>query len=120
MNLINRASLCKTHKHPLHRINGLCRTVYFVYLLFIAQISQTYKIVYIFSVSQGALEEQKPWWKANFFVTEPVLFGTWDGENIFYSNQIGVIYPPFVPPFACERLVRLPSFASICKLSSQL
>ena len=25
---------------------------------------------------------EKPWWKANFFVREPVLFGTWDGEPL--------------------------------------
>ncbi|EDO46430.1 predicted protein, partial [Nematostella vectensis] len=34
----------------------------------------------------------QPWWKANFFVREPVLFGTWDG--VFTScmlNIFGVI-----------------------------
>lgn len=38
------------------------------------------------------LSEHKPWWKANFFIMEPVLFGTWDG--VFTScliNLIGVI-----------------------------
>lgn len=29
---------------------------------------------------KGDQVSQKPWWKANFFVREPVLFGTWDGE----------------------------------------
>lgn len=34
----------------------------------------------------------KPWWKANFFISEPILFGTWDG--VFTScliNLLGVI-----------------------------
>lgn len=38
------------------------------------------------------LSEHRPWWKANFFIMEPVLFGTWDG--VFTScviNLIGVI-----------------------------
>ena len=29
---------------------------------------------------QGDQVSDKPWWKANFFVREPVLFGTWDGK----------------------------------------
>ncbi|XP_060601594.1 solute carrier family 12 member 8-like [Ruditapes philippinarum] len=35
---------------------------------------------------------QKMWWKANFFISEPVLFGTWDG--VFTScmiNLLGVV-----------------------------
>jgi potassium/chloride transporter 8 len=34
----------------------------------------------------------KPWWKSQFFISEPVLFGTWDG--VFTScliNIFGVI-----------------------------
>lgn len=33
-----------------------------------------------------------PWWKSNFFISQPVLFGTWDG--VFTScliNIFGVI-----------------------------
>ncbi|XP_028405963.1 solute carrier family 12 member 8-like [Dendronephthya gigantea] len=37
---------------------------------------------------EGDLQEQKPWWKANFFVTEPVLFGTWDG--VFTSCMLNI------------------------------
>ncbi|KAH3780531.1 hypothetical protein DPMN_158348 [Dreissena polymorpha] len=32
------------------------------------------------------------WWKANFFISQPVLFGTWDG--VFTScmmNLLGVV-----------------------------
>ncbi|XP_052224704.1 solute carrier family 12 member 8-like [Dreissena polymorpha] len=35
---------------------------------------------------------QKMWWKANFFISQPVLFGTWDG--VFTScmmNLLGVV-----------------------------
>ncbi|XP_064597612.1 solute carrier family 12 member 8-like [Liolophura sinensis] len=32
---------------------------------------------------------QKPWWKANFFISEPVLFGTWDG--VFTSCMITIL-----------------------------
>ena len=32
--------------------------------------------------------ESKPWWKANFFISEPVLFGTWDG--VFTSCMINI------------------------------
>jgi potassium/chloride transporter 8 len=41
---------------------------------------------------QQSESDQKPWWKTNFFVREPVLFGTWDG--VFTScviNVFGVI-----------------------------
>lgn len=35
---------------------------------------------------------QQPWWKANFFVKEPVLFGTWDGVfTTCMVNIFGVI-----------------------------
>ncbi|KAK6624853.1 hypothetical protein RUM44_011717 [Polyplax serrata] len=37
-------------------------------------------------------EKHKPWWKSNFFISEPVLFGQWDG--VFTScliNIFGVI-----------------------------
>lgn len=43
---------------------------------------------YCFYVFQG----DKPWWKSQFFISEPVLFGTWDG--VFTScliNIFGVI-----------------------------
>ena len=30
----------------------------------------------------------KPWWKANFFISEPVLFGIWDG--VFTSCMISI------------------------------
>ncbi|KAL3889646.1 hypothetical protein ACJMK2_001981 [Sinanodonta woodiana] len=32
---------------------------------------------------------RKPWWKANFFIREPVLFGTWDG--VFTSCVVNLI-----------------------------
>ncbi|KAH8373677.1 hypothetical protein KR200_011762 [Drosophila serrata] len=42
----------------------------------------------IFAGEQG----DKPWWRSNFFISQPVLFGTWDG--VFTScliNVFGVI-----------------------------
>lgn len=42
----------------------------------------------IFANEQG----DKPWWRTNFFISQPVLFGTWDG--VFTScliNVFGVI-----------------------------
>jgi hypothetical protein len=42
----------------------------------------------IYMLFQG----DKPWWKSQFFISEPVLFGTWDG--VFTScliNIFGVI-----------------------------
>ncbi|XP_055688581.1 solute carrier family 12 member 8 [Lutzomyia longipalpis] len=42
----------------------------------------------IFAEEQG----DKPWWRTNFFISQPVLFGTWDG--VFTScliNIFGVI-----------------------------
>ncbi|XP_053684055.1 solute carrier family 12 member 8 [Sabethes cyaneus] len=42
----------------------------------------------IFAEDQG----EKPWWRSNFFISQPVLFGTWDG--VFTScliNIFGVI-----------------------------
>lgn len=42
----------------------------------------------IFADDQG----DKPWWRTNFFISQPVLFGTWDG--VFTScliNVFGVI-----------------------------
>ncbi|XP_073828048.1 solute carrier family 12 member 8 [Musca autumnalis] len=42
----------------------------------------------IFAQVQG----DKPWWRSNFFISQPVLFGTWDG--VFTScliNVFGVI-----------------------------
>ncbi|KAK3087217.1 hypothetical protein FSP39_003220 [Pinctada imbricata] len=35
------------------------------------------------------LSQQKPWYKANFFISEPVLFGTWDG--VFTSCMINIL-----------------------------
>lgn len=37
---------------------------------------------------QQAQSQQQPWWKANFFIREPVLFGTWDG--VFTSCMINI------------------------------
>ncbi|XP_006822602.1 solute carrier family 12 member 8-like [Saccoglossus kowalevskii] len=37
---------------------------------------------------QQDTSSQKPWWKANFFIKEPVLFGTWDG--VFTSCMINI------------------------------
>ncbi|XP_060068497.1 solute carrier family 12 member 8-like [Ylistrum balloti] len=36
-----------------------------------------------------SLSPQKPWYKANFFISEPVLFGTWDG--VFTSCMINIL-----------------------------
>lgn len=35
------------------------------------------------------LSSHKPWYKANFFISEPVLFGTWDG--VFTSCLINIL-----------------------------
>lgn len=38
------------------------------------------------------VQSDKPWWRSNFFISQPVLFGTWDG--VFTScliNVFGVI-----------------------------
>jgi potassium/chloride transporter 8 len=38
------------------------------------------------------LQGDQPWWKSQFFISQPVLFGTWDG--VFTScliNIFGVI-----------------------------
>lgn len=38
------------------------------------------------------LQNSQPWWKSQFFISQPVLFGTWDG--VFTScliNIFGVI-----------------------------
>ncbi|CAG5134925.1 unnamed protein product [Candidula unifasciata] len=32
---------------------------------------------------------QQPWWKSNFFISQPVLFGTWDG--VFTSCLINIL-----------------------------
>ena len=32
--------------------------------------------------------ENKPWWRSNFLISEPVLFGTWDG--VFTSCMINI------------------------------
>lgn len=34
------------------------------------------------------LASNKPWWKTNFFLLEPVLFGVWDG--VFTSCMINL------------------------------
>lgn len=42
----------------------------------------------IYAEEQG----EKPWWRSNFFISQPVLFGTWDG--VYTScliNIFGVI-----------------------------
>ncbi|XP_033099424.1 solute carrier family 12 member 8-like isoform X1 [Anneissia japonica] len=45
------------------------------------------KIQEIFDEHQSGTGH-KPWWKANFFIKEPVLFGTWDG--VFTSCMINI------------------------------
>ncbi|CAH3179258.1 unnamed protein product [Porites lobata] len=42
----------------------------------------------LFDEEQGDQVSDKPWWKANFFVREPVLFGTWDG--VFTSCMLNI------------------------------
>lgn len=42
----------------------------------------------LFDEDQGDHVSEKPWWKANFFVREPVLFGTWDG--VFTSCMLNI------------------------------
>lgn len=42
----------------------------------------------LFDEDQGDQVSDKPWWKANFFVREPVLFGTWDG--VFTSCMLNI------------------------------
>lgn len=42
--------------------------------------------------SSKTFQGDVPWWKSNFFISQPVLFGTWDG--VFTScliNIFGVI-----------------------------
>lgn len=49
---------------------------------------KVYKSRHLFLIWQGDV----PWWKSNFFISQPVLFGTWDG--VFTScliNIFGVI-----------------------------
>eukprot|EP00057_Strongylocentrotus_purpuratus_P034863 XP_796834.3 PREDICTED: solute carrier family 12 member 8 isoform X2 [Strongylocentrotus purpuratus] len=48
------------------------------------------KIQELFDEQQAgqSSHSQTPWWKANFFVREPVLFGTWDG--VFTSCMINI------------------------------
>ncbi|XP_065196095.1 solute carrier family 12 member 8-like [Sycon ciliatum] len=42
--------------------------------------------------TDGEHRNRKPWWKANFFVKEPLLFGTWDGVfTTCMLNIFGVI-----------------------------
>ncbi|KAJ7378952.1 hypothetical protein OS493_019651 [Desmophyllum pertusum] len=43
----------------------------------------------LFDEDQGDKVSEKPWWKANFFVREPVLFGTWDG--VFTSCMLNIL-----------------------------
>lgn len=42
----------------------------------------------LFDEEQEDQVSEKPWWKANFFVREPVLFGTWDG--VFTSCMLNI------------------------------
>ncbi|KFM62983.1 Solute carrier family 12 member 8, partial [Stegodyphus mimosarum] len=37
---------------------------------------------------EDQLANSKPWWKTNFFLSEPVLFGVWDG--VFTSCMINL------------------------------
>lgn len=34
------------------------------------------------------VQGEKPWWKSNFFISQPVLFGTWDG--VFTSVMVNI------------------------------
>lgn len=37
-------------------------------------------------------QSDKPWWRTNFFISQPVLFGTWDGVfTTVLINIFGVI-----------------------------
>ncbi|KAJ6665459.1 hypothetical protein lerEdw1_003300 [Lerista edwardsae] len=38
--------------------------------------------------AQGSQIHNRPWWKIQLFVWEPVLFGTWDG--VFTSCMINI------------------------------
>lgn len=41
---------------------------------------------------QDVVQEEIPWWKANFFIKEPMRFGTWDGTfNTVMINIFGVL-----------------------------
>jgi len=39
-------------------------------------------------ISLQKSKENKPWWKSNFFISEPVLFGAWDG--VFTSCMLNI------------------------------
>ena len=41
------------------------------------------QLVYSRLVTDANLQESYlvEWWKANFFIRKPILFGTWDGES---------------------------------------
>jgi hypothetical protein len=46
----------------------------------------------MFDIYHKCFQGDIPWWKSNFFISQPVLFGTWDG--VFTScliNIFGVI-----------------------------
>jgi hypothetical protein len=51
-----------------------------------AYICTFFLIIFISYTSLQA--SSKPWYKANFFISEPVLFGTWDG--VFTSCMINI------------------------------
>ncbi len=36
----------------------------------------------------SSFQGEKPWWKSNFFISQPVLFGTWDG--VFTSVMVNI------------------------------
>ncbi len=51
----------------------------------------SYLLFFVFTQFIG-LQNEQPWWKSQFFISQPVLFGMWDG--VFTScliNIFGVI-----------------------------
>lgn len=38
--------------------------------------------------TSSCLQGEKPWWKSQFFISQPVLFGTWDG--VFTSVMVNI------------------------------
>ncbi|KAJ0182561.1 hypothetical protein K1T71_001930 [Dendrolimus kikuchii] len=82
----------------------------------------------IFADIQGDV----PWWKSNFFISQPVLFGTWDGVftscliNIFgvivflrsgwIVGQAGLVYAIFIVIFTVfVALISVLSAVGICE-----
>lgn len=69
------------------------------------------------------LQGDVPWWKSNFFISQPVLFGTWDGVftscliNIFgvivflrsgwLVGQAGLVNAVFIVIFTGKLIIKL-------------